>query len=219
MTQCAQSGGGLNVYVTLDTSTIIPVVCCGVVQPFFYPGVSGANVSFEPLVDAATTELPLNWWWTPAVNTNNSASYFLQNSLWMSYGDEYVTTDLVQDSYSTVSLPTSGVVPFNDDIFYVEMHCEDTFIASVELSFSLMEQTDSNLYLLLPSVTFALRWQCYLPGCSDYCYINNSTCNYLLGECACSEGWDGLDCCLKFYYSPTYTMCPTDVITMTFYIP
>eukprot|EP00727_Mastigamoeba_balamuthi_P008451 m51a1_g4228 hypothetical protein (130) ;mRNA; f:115067-115456 len=75
---------------------------------------------------------------------------------------------------------------------------------------------DANSSAVYDPIDFQIEWSCAVPGCNAQCeYLGHGTCEYLLGECRCRDGYSGTYCGYKLDMNRTQRPGVPFVIIMT----
>eukprot|EP00727_Mastigamoeba_balamuthi_P008445 m51a1_g4222 hypothetical protein (732) ;mRNA; f:94933-97929 len=86
----------------------------------------------------------------------------------------------------SVALSESGTVPNASTYWRASIDCTAKFTGLLQFTFFVWDASSSTVY---DPIDFQIQWSCAVPGCDSQCEsLGHGTCEYLLGECECSDG-------------------------------
>eukprot|EP00727_Mastigamoeba_balamuthi_P008449 m51a1_g4226 hypothetical protein (434) ;mRNA; r:105690-107615 len=102
---------------------------------------------------------------------------------------------------SVRSIAESGDVPSEPEEWSASIVCAEQFSGLLQFTFFVWDANSSAVY---DPIDFQIQWSCAVPGCDPLCEsLGKGTCEYLLGECRCRDGYSGVYCGYKLAMNRT----------------
>eukprot|EP00727_Mastigamoeba_balamuthi_P008457 m51a1_g4233 putative probable phospholipid-transporting atpase ia isoform x2 (1527) ;mRNA; r:126100-132652 len=96
---------------------------------------------------------------------------------------------------SVLSLAETRDVPISSSEWWATIDCTSKITGLLQFTLFMWDVNSSTVY---DPIDFQVQWSCAVPGCDPLCEsLGKGTCEYLLGECRCSDGYSGTYCGYK----------------------
>eukprot|EP00727_Mastigamoeba_balamuthi_P008452 m51a1_g4229 hypothetical protein (960) ;mRNA; r:115926-120193 len=172
---------------------------------------SHPGAEWEYALTPLTRNITLGW-----SSTSPSVQYSMRNAFTLTNSSAAVVLP-VGGPVSVRSLAESGTVPTAPTLWLASISCTAKFTGILRFTFFVWDANSSAVY---DPIDFQIEWSCAVPGCNAQCEsLGHGTCEYLLGECRCRDGYSGTYCGYKLDMNRTQRPGVPFAITMTLMHP
>eukprot|EP00727_Mastigamoeba_balamuthi_P008437 m51a1_g4215 hypothetical protein (475) ;mRNA; f:76727-79357 len=169
----------VSIWESTGLSTRRVVVAAGVPT-----SLEGPELALSPL----TRNITFGW------SSSRALNYVMRNTFTVLNSSAAVDALNVRP-VSVRSIGRSGTVPTAPALWQASIDCSAKFTGLLQFMFFVWDANSSAVY---DPIDFEIEWSCASPGCDPLCEsLGRGSCDNLLGECRCSDGYTGSYCGYK----------------------